>query len=359
MPTDRVILVTGVSGYWGSRLAVRLQSEPGYHVIGLDVVPPEGLRDLDFIPTDVRNPLLADLLATEGVDTVCHLAFLDTTRPSDQAFDVNVVGTTSLLEACVQAGVRKVVLKSSTAVYGARPTNPAFLREEHALRGSRRYGYTRDMIEIEAFCQGFSRREPQLMLTILRFCSIIGPTVDTPLARFLSEPLTPNLLGFDPLMQVIHEDDVVAALTHAVTHDAPGVFNVAAKDALPLSKIRGLAGKVPLPIFHPLAYWGVGLLGGTGLRLRRYVPLELDYIRYPWVGDLSRMEAELGFQPRYSAEQALREFATQHRLGYYLTDSARQALAEQRLRDIIEQRQRAKAQQTANAPAGEGDGSNE
>jgi UDP-glucose 4-epimerase len=183
--------------------------------------------------------------------------------------------------ACAEAKVNKVVLKSTTAVYGARPTNSAFLAEDTPLYSSQKYGYTRDQVEIEAFCNGFRRQVPAMTVTVLRFCSIVGPSADTPMTRFLKEPWAPVLLGFDPRLQVIHEDDVVNALIHAVLHDKPGVFNVAGEGVLPLTKLMGLAGKLPLPVFHLFAYWGTSILGGSGLRVVTHVPLELDYIRYP------------------------------------------------------------------------------
>jgi UDP-glucose 4-epimerase len=350
----KVVLITGVSGYWGSRVAARLVAEEDHHVIGLDLAQPEEkIDDLDFIQADVRNALLTDLLAAEEVDTVCHLAFMDTAQLSEMAFDVNVIGTMKVLGACAEARVRKIVLKSSTAVYGARPSNSAFLTENHALRGSRRYGYTRDLMEIEAFCNAFRHQAPEIILTVLRFCSIVGPTVDTPLTRFLREPWAPTLLGFDPRMQIIHENDVVAAVVHAVLNDVPGVFNVAAEEVLPLNKIRGLAGKPPISILHPFAYWTARYLGGRGLQTSRYAPIELDYIRYAWVADLTRMREEFGFEPVHTAEETLREFAEQHHPHRYLSDAPDPDYGEARLRDILEQRRRQGERQAVNPQAHE------
>ena len=352
MIEQRVVLVTGVAGYWGFRVAARLLDEVGCQVIGIDVEEPATeLKELDFVQADVRNPALMDLLRAEQVDTLCHLAFVETRQPGEAAFDLNVMGTTKLLGECAEAGVSKVVLKSSTTVYGARPTNAAFLTEDHALRGSKRHGTTRDLLEIEAFCRGFRQRAPDTLLTILRFASIVGPTADTPMTRFLREPLAPTLLGFDPMMQLIHEDDVVEALVQAVVNDAPGVFNVASHDALPLNKIRGLAAKPPLSVLHPFAYWRGKLPGGLGPGLEQYRPIEPDYLRYPWVADLTRMRDELGFEPRYSAEEALRELAEQRRLGRYRTGSISLAHDEDRLHDTIERRRHAREQRAQSAPA--------
>lgn len=348
MTQKRVILITGVSGYWGRQVANRLMAEcncqePAYHVIGLDLEPPgEELRGLDFIQADIRNPLFVDLLQAEQVHTVCHLTFAENTHPNEITFDVNVMGTMKVMGACAEAGVRKVVLKSSQAVYGACPNNPAFMTEQHPLQAGKAYGSTRHLAEIEAFCNGFRRQVPEMVLTILRFSSIVGPQADTPLTRFLKEPLAPTLLGFDPLMQVIHEKDVVEALVYAIQNDVPGVFNVAAEGILPLSRLMALAAKFSIPVVHLCAYWGNRALAGVGLPTASLWPVEPDYLRYPWVGDLAKMRDELGFTPRYTAEEALREFAGEQRVRRYAPASAALAYDEERLRDTLERRKRAR-----------------
>jgi UDP-glucose 4-epimerase len=179
------------------------------------------------------------------------------------------------------------------------------------------------------------------------------------MTRFLRAPAAPTLLGFDPLMQLIHEDDVVDALIHAVANDVAGVFNVAAEDVLPLNRIRGLAGKLPVSLLHPLVYWSSGLLGRAGLQVGRYLPIELDYLRYPWVADLARMDQELDFAPRYTAEEAVREFAERHRMRYYEADSIGVIRDEERLRATIEQRRQAREQGTKGPASGEGGGEDE
>ena len=344
----KVILVTGVDGYWGWRVADALCANERNHVIGIDAdAPQEQIKGLDFIQADIRNPLLVELLKSEQVDLVCHLAFQESTRPSESAFDYNVIGTMKVFGACAEAGVRKIILKSSTAVYGAHPGNSAFLTEDHPLMGSRLYGTSRDLVEIEAYCNGFRNQEPQTMLTILRFANIVGPKADTPLTRFLQEAYAPRLLGFDPLMQVIHENDVVDAIVFAVERDLPGVFNLAAVGPLPLSKLIGLAGKICIPVIHWFAYWGSGIMGNSA-PVNRYLPIEPDYLRYNWVGDLAKMHEIMEFVPRYTSEEALRELAGLHHRSRFIPGSASLALDEERLRDTIERRRRVRIQQTSN-----------
>ena len=146
-------------------------------------------------------------------------------------------------------------------------------------------------------------------------------------------------------MKEVSEDDVVAAIVHALVEDVPGVFNVAADDVMPLRRILGLAAKFPIPILDPLSFIGKDLLGMAGGPIRRYLPIETDYLRYPWVGDLTRMLEEMGFTPLYTAEEALREFAGRDQAkngrGMDVLDE------EARLRDFIERRRRARERQVA------------
>ncbi len=155
MTEQRVVLVDGVAGYWGGRVAERLLAEPDLHVIGLDTEPPQQGSGIDFIQADMRNPLLVELLKEEKVHTYVHLAFIESDRPSETAFDFNVMGTMKVLSACAEAGVKRVILQSSTLLYGAQPGNSAFLREDHPLNAKRNFGTLRDLLEIENFCRGF------------------------------------------------------------------------------------------------------------------------------------------------------------------------------------------------------------
>lgn len=344
MADKTVVLVTGAAGYWGSRVARRLMEEPDYQVIGLDLEPPEEFEALDFIQADIRSPLMAELMESENISVLCHLQFRETSSRSESAFDLNVMGTMKLFGACVQAGVEKVVLRSSTAVYGAHPDNSALLTEDTPLRGSRKNGSIQDWLELESFGNGFRGQHPDVNVTTLRFPNIVGPTADTPMTRFLRLEPPVVLLGFDPMLQFIHEDDAVEALAFAVMNDTPGVFNVAAEGPMPLSRVLTLARKLPLPVLHPLAYWGLDVLKGSLLRPSRFAPIEWDYLRYPWVADIARMREEMGFVPQYMSDELLREFAGPRRSGDNgdgLVDD------ETRLQDVIERRRRAREQSAA------------
>jgi UDP-glucose 4-epimerase len=346
MAEKRVIVVTGVAGYWGNRVAARLRDHDDVHVIGIDSeTPQENVDGLDFVQADLRNPLLVDFLQEEQVETIIHLKFRETLMPSESAFEENVMGTAKLLGACGEAGVKRVILKSSLMVYGARPDNPMFLREDHPHNGPKKCGYIRDWIEIEKYAESFHDQNPDTILTILRFGHIVGPKADTPMTRFLRDEEAITLLGFDPMMQVIHEDDVVGALVHAAQGEYRGAFNVAPEKGMPLWKTLGLASKLPIPILHPLAYWSVSL-GGA-----RLAPMPLDYLRFPCMGDMTRMRDVLQFTPQYTPEETVREFSAQQRVRKLFGKKSRELFEQDRLRDTIQRRKRLREREGERKPA--------
>jgi UDP-glucose 4-epimerase len=223
-------------------------------------------------------------------------------------------------------------------VYGARPDNSLFLSEDHPLNGSKTYGYVRDLVEIEEFCDKFRAQASGMAITSLRFAHIAGPTAITPLTRFFRDEEAFVLLGFDPLMQLIHEQDVPRAFTHALNRHVSGAVNVSAEGTMPLWKVMALAGKFTAPVFHPVAYAAASLLGP------RYAPLDLDYLRYPCVAGLEKMRSVLEFAPEHTGEEALREFASRHRLRRYARDSENRTRDGDTLRATIERRKRAREQ---------------
>ncbi len=354
MAENKNVLITGVSGYWGARFAARLIDENerlgekskgdlpvNYHVIGVDSEPPaDAIRGLDFIQADVRNPLLVDIMKSEQVDSLVHLAWMDSIRASEKAFDLNVIGTMKVLGAAAEAKVKKIVLKSSTSVYGAYPTNPAFLSEDQPLNGNKDDPSTRYLVEVEAFCNGFRGQMPDLALTILRFANVISPNAISPMSRYLRMSPPPVLFGFDPLMQIIHEDDVLEAMLFSLNNDISGVYNIAAEQVLPLSKILGLVGKMPLPLIHLCAYWSRSAMKAAGVSVGNYYPIELDYLRYSCVTDLGKMRAEMRFTPLYSAASTLREYAGHLRVQKIKTASPDLTYDAERLRDTLDRRQR-------------------
>ena len=211
----RRVLITGVSGYWGTELARRLERSGEIEYIGgLDVRPPGAdLERTEFIRADIRNPLISKLIPQTGVDTVVHSDILLAPEPGKsvkQLHDINVIGSLQLLAACEKTStVRTIVVRGSAAIYGAEPNAPSFFTESMARRFPLRTRFQRDIGELENYFENFSRRFPEVTVTMLRYQPSLGPRIDSPLTRYLRSPAVPVQLGFDPLLQFIHADDAV------------------------------------------------------------------------------------------------------------------------------------------------------
>jgi len=310
MNSRRVILVTGVGGYWGAHVAVRLHNEPDFKVIGMDDRPPFlEIEGFDYVGVGLENPILYEFLRSEVVEVICHLTSRDIPLNDRANGSTNAAGTSNILEAANRAGVRQVIIRSSTEVFGAHPDNPALLTEDMPLRGSQSTLYGRDLLEVESLVKETRSKGSQPSIALLRFANIIGAEVTTPFTRFLSQPSPKILLGFDPVMQLIHERDVLEAIAFAVTNGIEGDFNIAASGVMPLSRMMRLLRKIPTPVFHILAYRAERLIRKGRLKFHDGPPVEWDYLRYPWIADTGKMAGKMGFTPSMSSEDALLEFA--------------------------------------------------
>ena len=310
-----VVLVTGVSRFLGGHLAARLAGDPSIErVLGVDTAPPgPDLRSrmgrAEFVRADIRNPLIAKVIARADVDTVVHAAL--SPDPSgtwgSATKEMNVLGTMQLLAACQKApSVRRVVLESTTAVYGASPLDPALFDETMTPNDLPTSGYARDAAEIEGYLRGFARRRADVSTTVLRFASLVGPRIDTVVTRYFALPVVPTVLGYDARLQLLHEEDALAVLERAVAHDLPGVVNVAADGVLLLSQAIRRAGRVPLPVPTP----AVGVVGRAlaVARIASFSPEQLRLLDFGRVVDTTRLRTAFGFTPRWTTAQAFDDF---------------------------------------------------
>src|SRR3954447_26904804 len=309
----RVVLVTGVSRDLGRRFARAAAADPSIgRVIGVDAVPPRGdIGDVSFVRADIRNPVIAKVIVKEDVDTVVHMAVISTPGTAggrNTMKELNVIGTMQLLAACQKApGLRSLVVKSTTTVYGASSRDPAMFTEDMEPRRAPRAGYAKDVAEVEGYVRGFARRRPDVRVTTIRAANVIGPHVVSPLTAYLRLPVVPTVLGFDPRLQLLHEQDLVDVLRHAATTEAAGTFNVAGDGVLTLSQVLRRLGRasVALPSF---AVGGVG----SALRSARVTDLSPELLALITSGrgvDTTRMRRELGFEPAFSTAAAVADFA--------------------------------------------------
>ena len=310
----KVVLVTGVSRDLGRRFARDLATDPAVdRVIGVDVVPPRGdIGHVSFIRADIRTPVIAKVIAKEDVDTVVHMSVIATpgsTGGRHTMKELNVIGTMQLLAACQKApGLRHLVVKSTTTVYGASSRDPAMFTEKMEPRRVPRDGYAKDAAEVESYVRGFARRRPDVRVTLLRAANVVGPRVTSPITSYFRLPVIPTVIGHDPRLQFLHEDDLKAVLRHAVNHDVAGTFNVAGDGVLMLSQaIRRLRRpSVKLPAM------AVGNLGSVlrSARLADFSPEHLGLLTYGRGVDTTRMRTELGFHPSYTTAEAFADFGS-------------------------------------------------
>ena len=313
----RRVLVTGLSTYWGGRLAQALESHPEIEaIVGVDSSEPtRELARTEFVKVGNQHSLIERIVHAAELDTVVdtRLVVNSMTTSPRLAHENNVIGTMNILAACAgpESPVRKFVFKSSALYYGCEQDDPAFFTEEMRRPHSPRTAIERDVVEVEESVSEFTLKRPEVAVTLLRCANVLGPDVQTAHTRMLSLPAVPMVLGFDPRYQFVHEDDVVRALEHAVFHHTPGTYNVAADGVLALSEVIGLLGKRPVPVLPP---WGTGALAAPLRRLGLRIPDEmLNLLRFGRGLDNRQLKAT-GFHYQFTTREAVLRFGEHLRL---------------------------------------------
>jgi UDP-glucose 4-epimerase len=312
----RVVLVTGVSGGVGGRFARRVSDDPSVdRVIGVDVTPPRAdLGAVSFVRADIRNPVIAKVIAGEDVDTVVHLSVhteADRGSPAGSRSSIkehNVIGTMQLLAGCQKAPtLERLVVRSSAAVYGSSSRDPAMFTEDMGAKRLPKSGFAKDVLEVEGYVRGFARRRPDVAVTMLRAADIVGPTVSSPLTDYFRLPVVPTVLGYDARLQLLHEDDLLAVVHHATLGGVHGTFNVAGDGVLMLSQALRRLGRptVSVPGFTLNAAGQITRRAG----LRRLQSELTGFLTFGRGLDTTRMHTVLGFEPRHSTAEAFAEFA--------------------------------------------------
>jgi UDP-glucose 4-epimerase len=330
----RVVLVTGVSRDFGGRFARRISADPAVtRVIGVDVTPPRGdLGRVSFVRADIRNPVIAKVIAGEDVDTVVHMSVQSSPGRGSgggrsSMKEHNVIGTMQLLAACQKAaGLERLVVKSSSAVYGSSSRDPAMFTEDMSAKRLPRSGYAKDVLEVEGYVRGFARRRPDVAVTTLRAANTVGPSVSSPLTEYFRLPVVPTVLGYDARLQFLHEDDLLGALQHATLGGVHGTFNVAGEGIVMLSQALRRLGRptVAVPGFGLSALSQVSRHAGV----KRLHAELTGFLTFGRGLDTSRMHSMLGFSPEHTTASALADFGRTVRPGLLPSPAGRAALPE-------------------------------
>ena len=313
----RRVLITGLSSYWGGRLAQALEAFAEIEaIVGVDTRDPtRELQRTEFVKVSNQHSLIQRIVRAARIDTVIdtRLVVDSTTAPRREAHENNVIGTMNVLAACSgpDSPVRKFIFKSSAHVYGCEQDDPAFFTEAMSRSQRPATAIERDVVEAEASVVDFAGKQTGVDVTVLRCTNVLGPDVNTGFSRLFGLPLVPMILGFDPRVQFVHEDDVVHALEHAAIHRVPGVYNVAGDGVLALSEAIGLLGKRAAPVLPP---WGTGLLTGPLRGLGVNIPDEMrNQLRFGRGLDNRRYKAS-GFRYGYTSRETAIALAEHLRL---------------------------------------------
>ena len=303
------VLVTGAGGYLGSQVVARLTELKGEQrpavIVAHDIREPrEQLDGVDYVVADIRSPEMAQLIAAHQINAVVHLASIVTPgKHSKRAFeyDVDVNGTRNLLQACVQHGVRRIVVSSSGAAYGYHADNAAWLTEDMPVRGNEVFAYSHHKRLVEEMLADYRKSHPALEQVVLRIGTILGPTVHNQITDLFEKPRLLAIAGSDSPFVFIWDQDVVAIIVRAIDQGPPGIYNVAGDGALTIHEIARRLGKRCLVLPAWLLRGALATLKPLGLT--QYGPEQLDFLRYRPGLLNTRLKTVFGYTPRYSSAQ--------------------------------------------------------
>ncbi len=300
-PTMERLLITGISGGQGRLVAKRVADE--FDVSGVDRTPWEGHPHRITVHTmDLRKKKFEDIFRRERPTAVVHLAFVRHFRADPSVrHEINVAGTKRLLEYCAEYGVKKFVVLSSSYVYGALPENSYYMDEDTALNVSRHYPDIRDLAEVDTLCSTFLWKYPEITTCILRPVNTLGYYVHSAIGAYLRLRYVPTVLGFNPMVQFIHEEDVAEAIARALESGLRGVFNLAGPGAVPLKVAIQETGGTAVPLPEMAARAVLDRLFRVGLY---HLPADaIDFVKYPCTVDGRRFREATGFAPLFTLEE--------------------------------------------------------
>jgi UDP-glucose 4-epimerase len=303
------VLVPGVTGQLGRIVAQKLVDH-GHEVIGIDRRPwPMAPRGVTVHQVDIRKRGAEDVFRKQRPEAAIHMATVTHLREkSEDRYRINLGGTRAVFDHSSKYGVKQVIFVGRHTFYGAGPDSPLYHTEDEPPIAATRFPELSDLVAADLYAGSALWRYPHLGTSVLRVCYTLGPSKHGTLAGFLDWPRVPTVLGFDPLFQFMHEEDVATAIVLALEKGLRGVFNVAGPPPLPLSVIIREAGRqnVPLPEFVLKA-----MLGRFGLP--RLTPGALLHVKYPVVVDPRRFVEATGFQPAHSEIDTIADYRASER----------------------------------------------
>lgn len=293
----KTVLVTGAAGSLAKRVIARLHGK--YKVIAVDFRQKVDTdADIPSYKVDLYKRGFEDIFRHQKIDAVIHIGrFFPHEQDRQRRYNANVLGTKKLLELCRKYGVGQVIIHSTYFVYGASAYNPALLDEDAPLKASEVTQDLVDSVELESLAQIYLWKYPELNITILRPCNVLGPGVRNSMSLLLSRRIAPVLLGFSPMMQFLHVDDMAEAILVAFEQNKPGIYNVAPDDWVAFQEAVSQCGctKLPIPSIPPALprLWS-NLLNWNAF----FPPYLVNHFKYPVIIDGRLFREAFGWKPR-------------------------------------------------------------
>jgi len=307
----KCVLITGVSGYFGSKLASLFdQKDEVETIVGTDIKPPSYTsKKLEFIHHDIRDDIYP-ILSKRDIDWAIHAAFiLPPIHNKTLMEDININGTKNFLNSCAKAGIKQILHCSSTTAYGFHKDNPAILREDSPLRGNHDFTYSKNKKELEFVCKEFKDAHPDICLTIIRPCFAVGPGFDNTFAKHLKKKIV--MLPWDTApFQFIHEDDLVEIIYRLLIGSKGGVYNLVPDGTMTFDEMLRILGNWPLKLPPFIMYPLNSLMWFLRIRFITEFPSPaLNMVRYPWIASNEKINKELNYTFKYTTREAFEDFA--------------------------------------------------
>jgi UDP-glucose 4-epimerase len=300
------IAVTGSSGYLGSGLIRCLaEREPDARILGLDIVPPKDPKRHEFVKVDMCGPELAAAMRSFQPDTVVHMAFVVPPMHNERKMRaINVEGSRNVLEATAAVGAERLLVTSSATVFGAAQDNPVPLDDSWPGRAGPQFRYAADKVALEAMVDRFAQEHPPMAVSCLRPCIVGGPHMDNYLRRLLfSMPIVVLLDRVDSAIQLVHEEDVSAAIHQILACRGTGAYNLAPPDVISFSEIADLTGRRCISAPFWLGWLLAWAAWKTHFPPHEYPAGFLHFVRSPWIVAANRLVGELGFRFQFSSRE--------------------------------------------------------
>jgi UDP-glucose 4-epimerase len=295
------LLITGISSGQGRLLASRVGDE--CEITGIDVVPWEGHpKNIEVHTVDLLKRKFEDIFRQVKPDAIVHLGLIRHFRSDPRRrHEVNVLGSKRVLEYAAKYGAKQLVVLTSSYVYGALPENPYFMDEDSPLNASRTYPEIRDLAELDGLLTTHLWQHPDMATVILRPVNTLGSHVRSAIGSYLKLGYVPTILGFNPMTQFIHEEDLTEAIALALEKKLRGIFNVTGPGEVPIKLAITETGNTPVPLPEFVARGVFGRLFDLGLF--HVPPGAIDFIKYPCTVSGKRFLEATGFKPLFALDE--------------------------------------------------------